>query len=577
MWTRLRSTLPILVVLIIAAALRFWGLRWGLPDAMHSYSYHPDEFLTVGAAGMIVTSFFPRFYNYPSLYLYLVAFALLAASAYGLATDTASAYLSARVVTALLGTAAVVATYWAGLRLWRTGTEHNCPGPNAGSPGNTAPGALLAALILCIAPLHVQHSHFATVDVPSTLFVALCLGFAGSVLCRGSLTDYALCGAMAGLAAGTKYNAGLVVLSLIAAHFLGRAQTAPRLRAPGGRARHREEPQVRPHQFRRLLAGIMAFIAAFALSTPAIIFRTSDVLGGIAYEVKHASEGHGLVFAGTGSGFAFAFTSSLWYGLGPPLAILFLASAINGLARKDKRALMILAFAIPYYALISLSQVRFARYALPLFPPAALLISWTLVDLWPRLPRVLRWAGAGAMTAALAGTLLYTVALDRLFVQQPPQDRAARWIFANIPEGSRIGVVEVPWFYSPPYSRTIGFGSLPQRERATESAPYNIEAFHSLRFVETRPRWVVISDFEIADAERINGDRGDFLAHARQWARRDYARLSRLREIVEVGYKQRAEFSDLLRALGISFGSTQSLPHDMRYPAPTIWIYERKQ
>ncbi len=39
--------LLVLAVIVLAAALRVYGLRWGLPDSLHSYSYHPDEFLTV--------------------------------------------------------------------------------------------------------------------------------------------------------------------------------------------------------------------------------------------------------------------------------------------------------------------------------------------------------------------------------------------------------------------------------------------------------------------------------------------------------------------------------------------------
>ncbi len=80
----------------------------------------------------------------------------------------ATVYLIPRIVTVLMGVGSVAATYWAGAVLFA---------PAVG---------VIAALILCIAPLHVQHSHFATVDVPSTLFVALALGYTGLVMKRGS-------------------------------------------------------------------------------------------------------------------------------------------------------------------------------------------------------------------------------------------------------------------------------------------------------------------------------------------------------------------------------------------------------
>ena len=583
--------LPIIAVLILAAALRFWGLRWGLPNSLHSYSYHPDEFLTIGAAGFVLTGFLPRFYNYPSLYLYLGAFAIVFASAYGLAHDTGAAYLCARVVTAAMGVGAIAAVYWAGRSLWRASDDR--PGHvvlDAGSPGHVVPDAqamaLLAALVLCIAPLHVQHSHFATVDVPSTLFVAACLGFAGKVLSRGSWRDYLLCGVMAGLAAGTKYNAGMVVLALIAAHFLGSSEEHDR-HGTGEHRSHvtREHPELvegrsrvlaRARPLRCLLGALGCVIAAFVVSTPGSVLRTKDFLYGLTYEMHHAAQGHGLVFAGTGNGFIFTFTSSLWYGLGPALAILFVAAAIYGLVRLDKRALVLLAFALPYYALISLSQVRFARYALPIFPPAALLIAWMAHDLWTRFPKGIKWAWAGLFGAILAGTLLYTIALDRLFVLPDPKDRAARWIFANIPKGSRIGVIEVPWFYSPPYSKDAGLGALPQRRQAIATSPYRVEVFRDYGFwapwfrADFLTDWIVLSDYETQDALRFGSGRGLVGDSEMALARRLRVGIS----WIGPHYRRRVQFTSPLQLFGVSFGSTQSLPHDMRYPAPCITIYE---
>lgn len=546
---RWRSMLPIALILVLAAALRFWGLRWGLPNEDHSYSYHPDEFLTVGAAASILAGGLPGFYNYPSLYLYLAALSILSASVYGLGQDMGSVYLAARVITALMGVAAVAATYWAAKK-WADTTWDR--------PGHVAPDsrgiALVAALIVCIAPLHVQHSHFATVDVPSTLFVGLCLGFAFLVLSRGSWRDYLLCGAMAGLAAGTKYNAGLVVLSLLAAHFLGSKD--------------------RNAGVRRLLVALGAFVTAFVISTPGSIMETRSFIHGLTYEMRHAAEGHGLVFAGTGNGFIFTFMSSLWYGLGPALAILFVASVLYGLIRLDHRALVVLAFTIPYYALISLSQVRFARYALPMYPAAALLIAWMAIDLWRRIPKVIRWTWAAILTLTLAGTFLYTIALDRLFIQKPPQDRALGVIYKSIPpRRDSIGVVDVPWFYSPPYSRTAGLGTLSQREQAMVASRHRLDLLRGEhQMTEALPRWAVLADYEVSDVERLRGSRSVTKAD-----RERIASTIELLETIKDYYVLRESFRNSLSLLGIPFGSTQALPHDMRYAAPTIWIYERKK
>jgi len=538
----IRVTALVGAVIVVAAVLRVYGLRWGLPSATHQYSYHPDEFLTVGAAFYsiyLARSFDPRFYNYPSLYLYLSALAMAVALGYGASPDI---YLFARVVTAITGVAAVAVTYWAG----RTLLNEAC--------------GLVAACVLCIAPLHVQHSHFATVDVPGTLFVAAALGYAGLVLKRGDLRDYLLGGAVAGLAAGTKYNAALVALSLVAAHCL-RSGGVPKSIASW-----------------RLWAMLGCAVGAFVLSTPGSVLRTAEFAQGVAYEMRHAAQGHGLVFAGTGNGFVYTFTNSLWYGLGPAIAILSLGAGVWALFTRNRPMLVVLALVVPYYALISVSQVRFARYALPMFPGLALLCGWMAVDVWSRLrSRRARWlcrACVGVAGLAIIGTLCYTLALGRLFVLRSPQDRAAAWILGNLPKASGIVFVDAPWFYSPPLSKNLGWGSLSQREQAARDCDYKLTILADVsdpdwwRTAPQPPAVVITTDYELGDALRLRGDRSLRGDQARQLA----SVLSKTDSILPA-YPRRRIFRSPLRFCGLSFGSTASLPHDMRYPAPTITLH----
>ena len=528
----------LVLIVALAAALRFWGLRWGLPNKLHDYSYHPDEFLTIGAAFATIylrRTWNPGFYNYPSLYIYLSALAMAVGLGYGASADAATIYLCARVVTALMGTAAVLATWWAGRTLF---------GEAVG---------LLAALVICVAPLHVQHSHFATVDVPSTLFVALALGFAGLILKNGSRRDYILGGAMAGLAAGTKYNAGLVLLSIVAAHFL------------------REGAKLGSLKSGRLWGSIGCALGAFVISTPGSVFATKQFLHGLTYEMRHAAEGHGLVFAGTGNGFVYTFASSLWEGLGWTLAILVPLAVIWAISKRDRTCLMLLAFAAPYYALISASHVRFARYVLPLFPVLAILIGWLTVDwrarLCSRKPGVVLIRGLWTMLCALClwTALQLSFLIDAPFTRSDPRDVAARWMFNHVPKGSTIGVIDWPWFYSPPLSRDFGFGTLPQRQQAARKAPYRLTVLGLHPAGAQAPAWIVVSDFETFDAQRLEHDTS--LAES---DRAQVDRVLRVLALVRSAYPERAEFGGPTAALYGPF-----LPHDMRYPDPTITIYER--
>lgn len=533
---RLRICAPVLV-LMVAAALRIWGLRWGLPNAVHDYSYHPDEFLIATAAfGSIYVghSLDPRIYTYPSLFIYLSAVAIGAAFAYGAAPALANVYLAARVVSVVVSVAAVGATWWAGGVLF---------GPTAG---------MLAAVALAVAPMHAQHSHFATVDAPCTLFVALALGFAGLALTRGTWRDYVLAGATSGLAAGTKYNAGLVIFAPVAAFLL------------------RDGAGARRAHVSRLAACLGCAVVAFVVSTPGSVLWPSEFLAGLLYEARHAATGHGLVFVGTGSGFAHHLTSSLWYGLGPGLTVLFVLSVLWAVYVRDRRALVLMSFLIPYYVLISLAQVRFARYTLPMFPAVALLVGWLISDRCRALSggrSLWRCLWAGMVGLIFLSTLTYSCLLSAILAGHDPRDQAARWLFAHVPNGSRVGVPEVPWFYSPPLSKSLGFGTLDQRQEATREAPYQIVVFSECE--EHRgwwtdkppPEWVIVSDYEVEDALRLRGNKS-IGADERALVRRITGNL----DLVEKHYH-------VVRRFGPPWSWAEGLPHDMRYASPAISIY----
>lgn len=531
------QSLVVIGIVLAAALLRLYGIHWGIPNSLHAYSYHPDEFLTTAASLFVLQAFDPKFYNYPSLYISISALAILVGVGYGVK----SVYLISRVVTAAMGTAAVAVAYWAGSVLYGSGV------------------GLVAALILAVAPMHVQHSHFATVDVPCTLFVAAALGFAGLVFKRGSWRDYLLCGVMTGLAAGTKYNAGIIVFSLIAAHIM-------------------RDGLIKSIKSARVWGALACTLLAFIISTPGIILHTGEFLNGFTYELRHAALGHGLVFAGTGNGFIYTFTHSLWYGLGPGLAILFALAVAWSLVKRDKSALILLAFVLPYYALISISEVRFARYALPMYPAVAILIAGFIVDLWRVLSasrvRSFKWIWVGIVIVVAAGTMTYTLALDRLFALPDPRDEAQIWIQENVAKGSGVGVIEVPWFYSPPLSKNLGSGVLSQRIEQSQQTPYDLTIFTN--FIkpggwytpDSRLEWIITSDYETEDALRLKNNKSLSEDNAGQ-VKRAMTDLDLIRQ----HYSEAETFSNKVSLFGIDLLDTCSLPHDMRYPSPTITIY----
>lgn len=550
----------VVAVILLAAGLRFIGIGWGLPNSLHCYSYHPDENMVFASAVnmFLKGSIDPGFYNYGSLFLYLVTFAITFTTGWGLAAlprgdlyahpEALSAlYMSGRVVAVLLGIATVLLVYLLAKRLYGRGP------------------ALLGALFLAIMPLHVMHSRFLAVDVPATFFVALSLLFAVRLYETRSWRDYLLAGLFAGLAAGTKYNAGLVVVSMIAAHVLLWLQS-----------QHASEAKVRLVDA-KLLGAIGTTIAGFLIGTPGVLLNYAKFSQDFSYEVMHARTGHGLVFVNTGSGYLYHLTHSLWAGMSLPLLLIALAGAVYAFYRRSPGDLILLSFLVIYYGVIGAAQVRFARYTIPILPVLAILAARVSVDMiaqWLKSSRRNRRAlgyAAGALVAVVSlYALSFTMHLNSLFTQRDTRDSAAEWIMKYVPHGSSIAFPTVPWFYTPPLDPAMALPVTAEGryEKAMQVKDYRLVVSPpgtewDLSFLKAQtPEYVVLSQFEYEARERI----GDPSVKA-------YFAYLRDRY-----YYAPSPFADppFQRALIRAF-FVRELPEDMSYASPTILIYSRKQ
>lgn len=519
-----------IAVLSLAAILRACALTWGLPNQLHGYSYHPDEFLTVGAAFNVFSNstLNTHFYNYPTLYPYLCSFFQGIASASGFATDF-GLYLACRIVTVLMGTGTVAVVMFGISGLY---------GRKAG---------LISGLFIALSAIHVQHSHFATVDVPSTLLVAASLVSSLLFMKKGAVKWIIWAGVFAGLAAGTKYNAGLVVFAAIVAPFLCE-QKLPLVKRAG----------------LAVFASIYT-VAAFIISTPAILLYSSEFMHGIDYELKHSSEGHGLVFAGTGPGILYAFHNLAW-AVGIPMLILLIASVVYAVVNKRRDSLVILAFVIPYFVLMLMSQVRFVRYEIPLLPGFAIICGIAASSIFDLEKKWIK--GIGSITALiLLSGFIYSLSLITLFCNSDTRDEALQAVRGEMSATDAVGFLDTPWFYSPPLTKMLGYGTTVTRQKAVDESGGLISIIKDHQHGTPYPRFFIISDYETGDALRLKG-RND-LTQA-QTDERDTI-LKSLDE-VNINYDLKESFRKSF--LGID---ASRLPHDMRYQSPQIDIYERRQ
>lgn len=544
-----RSTILVLVAIIaLASVLRIWGLDWGLPSSRHYFSYHPDETVTLFPA--LKVDFFsgrlnPGFYNYGSLFIYLTNLAIVTGSLFGLIDlphrdifsaidEFAKLYLAGRTMAVVLAIGTVYLVYVLGRRAYGRAI------------------GLVAALFMAILPIHVMHSHYLAVDVPATFFVTAALVFAVHIPGGHKLRYYLLAGLFAGLAAGTKYNTGLVILSPIVAHL----STA-------------EEKPFRRILDPKLLAVLASGAVGFFIGTPGVLLYQSEFARDFIYELRHAATGHGLVFADTPVGFVYHISHSLLPGVGLPLLILAGIGLLYALVIRRPVDLTLLAFLLAYYFVIGIAQVKFARYTIPVLPVLTILAARAVCRLYERLVagelivHLARYALTLILIAIVVYTLAYSIVVDLTFARTDTRDAAVTWVRRNVPVGMSIGLPTCPWFYTPPLDPFFGLPDPSDRkDRVSEFTDYVLvlgERDWSAGLLSTvQPDYVMMSEFEYYDVLRVKDPNA--LAYF---------------DVLDRYYVLEREFNSLLTRYSGLF-ALSPIPHDMSYASPTIRIYSRK-
>jgi len=403
-------------ILVLALALRVWGLAFGLP-----YIIQPDEpSVEDRALAMWLNGTAnPHYFIYPSLYYDMQAgWAFLVGHVVGVVSPDVLRhpllhkplyYLAGRLLTAVVGTMTVFVVYLTG-RLFSTRV------------------GLLSALFLAVAAQHVEQSHYITVDATTGLFTILSAYCALRALRDGGAGPLLWGSVAAGLAAGVKYNAALALaLPLLAALLQGDRPWRSRLQLVAGAT---------------LLCG-----ATFLLTTPYAILDHTSFLRDLHTISVHYATGHP---GAEGGG------NVLWYlgylfdhGVGPGGTILALSglvaivSAGKVIGGDRRNGVVVLVFAVAYYVLLCSTYVRFDRNLLPLSPFVALLAAVAAVVLIPVLARLLRnYTVAGALVfAVVVVPSVYTTARDDVtFTHRFSEEAAVTWADAHWPRGAAVAI-----------------------------------------------------------------------------------------------------------------------------------------
>lgn len=411
----------ILVIVGAGLLIRLWGIKSSLP-----YLYHWDETSNMLLILRMVRekSFDPHWFHYPSLFLYahgaLQDIAYLVGHALGKygsrgyfhepdlsslgagKTDAPLQFLLGRLLTTAVGTASIWLGYLSAKRLF-------------GSLGI----ALLAAALIAASPINIEHSRYITPDIWVVFFALCALWASAGILKQGRVIDYALSGAFVGLCASSKYNGALVACSVVGAHFLAAGLRVRRL----------------PLLF---LAGAAALLA-FAMTSPFFILDRNLALHDVLQEQAHYSHGHpGL------EGNVPVFYLRLLLSEEGGTLLVALPAFVWACVSRNKPALVVSSFLIPYLIFIGRQMVRNDRTILAAIPWLFILAAWGVFELriWLLDRGQQRYAQAVSLLAALLVAWPLTQALlhTSQFAGQNSRDTARVWIDENLPSHARLAV-----------------------------------------------------------------------------------------------------------------------------------------
>jgi hypothetical protein len=423
------ASLLVLLVLALAACLRFWGIDQGLPFP----NARPDEREALEhTIGFPAGDLNPRWFVYPNLFFWVVWLweesvlavrrLLVAIPDYAtlVRTDLPLLILQGRLLSAALGTATVAIVY---------GIARRLGGPALG---------LVAGLLLATNLLHVRDSHALKADVylaAGVPIVLWCLARYTEAPTRGRAIG---AGLAIGVTTALKYPGILL---------LGPAYVAGILVTPRGGVR-RFVPSADI-----LILGAVA-IATFLAASPYLLLdferaRSTAEFSMLAIyatrPLPHAAPpGSWLAELGAflgGRAFVYHAGVSLRHGCGLAVA---LASplAVAAAWRRPRVAFLVLSatFAVLYGFAVGISPVRQSRYLTPLVPLLAVLLAHLVLVLggWFSRPAARAALAAGLTLLLVAEPALDSVRYDRIVSRTDTRVLATRWMAANLPPGAVV-------------------------------------------------------------------------------------------------------------------------------------------
>lgn len=534
-----RYLLPI--ILVAGLFLRLYGIKWGLPDREHFYSYYPDEYNTINTLQTVNPgrlNFTPPVpMGNPTFFYFLVGFFTKISSLFGLVTLTqskqfylyhpeeyAKIYLVGRTLAAAMGVLTVYLVYVIGKKFYSEKT------------------GLLGAAFFSIVPLNAVCSHYMEPGTAVTFWLTLTMFFCLSILHTGERKWYLLAGGALGLAIGSKYTAIPFASIILLAHLLklGRDNTGS--------------------FFKRVLDKniFLLFLMTalfFIIGVPYSVLDMPTFKYNMSVFFDAATKGA----AGKLHVNWLYPPNILYHSIGPFFLALSAGGVILALFKREKADMLLLTWILLYYYIQAQSGYKVARYQNEYLPFLIILAARFVFYLKDYLGKYIVNA---IIILSIFVTSIYTLSYTNIMAEPSAQDTSSSWIKNNISPKSKIGVIRMPYYYSPPVINMKYFAL----SRYSENPEYNkpdykiVDLNYSPAALDReKPEYIVTSDAEYMHNLPEGPDTGIFIAQI--FSSGNYAEIKR--------------FESSPHWLIFSFKKKDSWPRDWKMPCTTILVLKR--
>ncbi|MBI5742138.1 MAG: glycosyltransferase family 39 protein [Nitrospirae bacterium] len=428
---------PVVLIILLASVLRFWGIWHGYP-----HSYYPDEQHLVNRALAFGSGDLnPHWFHKPAFLMYTLFFE------YGIfyfigkiigmfpSVDSFAIYyfnnswpfiLIGRITVTLFGIATVYVVYKTGERFW------------------SRRAAVISSLFLALSYAHVFCGQDVKEDVPTAFFTVLSLYYLMKVLSEGYKTrDYALTGLFAGLGAATKYYSIVMLVPVLMVCIY----EAFRDKKPGHLLKYLYSSIAfwgiyfiaSPYNFLDPLGRQATFGSIVAMWNKLSLFRLnvfSPVQGGEGVKLtgsdKIMAYGHSLI-----DYFRVFFSRE---GAGLVVGTIFILSVMLLMRKSSFRRMVLLSFPVLFSAIsiVLFPSYTEQRHQMPLYPFFALITGIVFAEISGMLRR--GWILDLTVTALLVFPMT-SITGNNIFVSKPDVRTVAKnWVETHIPPSTKIMV-----------------------------------------------------------------------------------------------------------------------------------------